>query len=369
MRAITAELEGTETPVKFIVNVGDNFYPAGVGSKNDAVWRHEWGDIYHGLPPMKWYGTYGNHDYGQLNRQCICSVGEDVPGTKCAQVQKHGAKLNDQTWHMPSMNYYEAPLPGVNLEIVSLDTNVLDAHKICPWIECGCAKCPCPQDFEPVEGAAGRRQLDEEVRRRLEAQIGGRDAGVRRQLAGWLGRCSAWDCRQTLEKRAEAGFKLLEERIQAAEATDRQLIVVTHYPTTWFRYGAPRYNGKTHLDLLKNPRVKIAYFAGHVHSTDNKTNVNPSMRRHGWNDYCVGGGGGWACDDAHTGVSQGVVVGEVMSNGKVVNLRFEMVPDRDCCFWNPHGGKVKNSRTGEWVKPEELEAAILASRTSPPPPG
>ena len=81
----------------------------------------------------------------------------------------------------------------------------------------------------------------------------------------------------------------------------------THYPTTWYRY----FDNQKVLELLKNPRVKISYFAGHVHATDNVTNVNSRMRRHGWTDYCVGGGGGWACDDAHTGVSQGFVTGEV----------------------------------------------------------
>ena len=88
-------------------------------------------------------------------------------------------------------------------------------------------------------------------------------------------------------KRAEAGFKLLEERIKAAEGTNRQLIVLSHYPTTWFKYGGFTVRGKGLLDLLKNPKVKITYFGGHVHATDNKTNVSPEMRRHGWNDYCV----------------------------------------------------------------------------------
>ena len=349
MRAVAAQLKNTEKPLKFIVNVGDNFYPAGVMGKHDTVWHTEWGDIYHSLPPMRWYGTYGNHDYGQLNRACVCSGDQDVAGERCGQVQMHGETINDQTWHMPAMQFYETPLPGVDLEIISIDTNILDAHKICPWIECGCVKCPCPPDFDEVEDArtAGNRRLDDIVRRKIEAEYG-KDEAVRRGLASWLGRCSHSKCRETLQKRAEAGFKMLEERIAAAEGTNRQLIVITHYPTTWFKYGGFRHNGKTHLDLLKNPRVNIVYFGGHVHATDNVTNVNKDMRRPGWKDYCVGGGGGWACDDAHTGVSQGFVVGEVMSDGTATNFRFEMVPDRECCFMNPHHNKVFNTHTNQW---------------------
>ena len=35
MRAVAAERENTEKPFKFVVNVGDNFYPAGVSSVTD----------------------------------------------------------------------------------------------------------------------------------------------------------------------------------------------------------------------------------------------------------------------------------------------------------------------------------------------
>ena len=55
----------------------------------------------------QWYSTYGNHDYGQYNRACAClNPGDDTPGEQCAQVQKHGAKHNNQEWYMPAMSYY-----------------------------------------------------------------------------------------------------------------------------------------------------------------------------------------------------------------------------------------------------------------------
>jgi prepilin-type processing-associated H-X9-DG protein len=168
------------------------------------------------------------------------------------------------------MSFYASPLPGVNLEIVALDTNAVDHRKTCPWIACGKETC-------------------------TESE------------AEWRG-CNLAKCRSTLEARGAAAVKLLRERIEAAEAEHRQLIVVTHYPTTWFRWWG---KGREFLNLLKNPRVNVAYFGGHVHATDNVTNVNKDMRRHGWNDYCIGGGGGWACDKGDPRASQGFVTGEV----------------------------------------------------------
>merc|ERR1711871_61926 len=146
--------------------------------------------------------------------------------------------LNDQEWHMPATNFYANPLEGIDLEIISLDTNILDAHKICPWIECGCFECPCPDDFDAVEDPkANRRKARLLAQRNFAAQQVDQKLELRyRGLQQFLGRCSHATCRTTLQKRAEAGFRMLEERIKAAEGTKRQLIVVTHYPTTWFKY-------------------------------------------------------------------------------------------------------------------------------------
>jgi hypothetical protein len=84
------------------------------------------------------------------------------------------------------------------------------------------------------------------------------------------------------------------------------------------------------MSEMNNPNVNIVYFGAHVHSTDNNTNVHHPARRPGWNDFCIGGGGGWACDG-----HQGFVVGEVMDNGRIVNLRMKFVSDHICCKANP----------------------------------
>lgn len=140
--------------------------------------------------------------------------------------------------------------------------------------------------------------------------------------------CTRARCREVLRRRAAQAESLLRERIAAAEAADRQLIVISHYPTTYFGRKEALGIGA----LLRNPRVRIANFGGHVHSTDDSRSVDRSYARSGWSDWCVGGGGGWACDG-----HQGFVVGEVLSNGRVANLRVRLVSDGACCLSNPRG--------------------------------
>ena len=242
---------------------------------------------------------------GQYNLPCICEVGDagDTDGSTdgkqtCAQVQKHKAIHGGQEWYMPAMSYHVSPLPGVNLEVVALDLNSVDDYRICTWIACNKARCDsrAHQYRSTSDGAP----------------------------------CTMSRCGQVLRKRAEAALRLLKRRVEAAEQSGTQLIILSHYPTNWV--SGMRHGGITISSLLTNPNVHIVYFGGHVHSTDNTSNVQRSFRRHGWYDYCVGGGGGWACDGP-----QGFVVGEVLDTGRITNLRFKMMPNRDCCVNNPRG--------------------------------
>lgn len=298
MAAEARRLTQTEMPVKFVVNAGDNFYPAGVSGVHDQVWEKEWGRVYSALPAgVTWYGVYGNHDYGQFNRQCCCDVSDagDGPGStdgtrSCAQVQKHGHSHGGQRWYMPKMSYHASPLPGVNIEIVALDINTIDSGRSCPWVVCGKVTCSATEETEG---------------------------------------CNMAMCTSTIKRRGEAAARLLKSRVEAAEQTDTQLIVVTHYPTTWI--SRTRIAGISLMSVMSNPRVHILYFGAHVHSTDNMTHVDHSARRPGWNDFCVGGGGGWACDGP-----QGFVVGEVQADGKVANLRIKTMANHECCVANPN---------------------------------
>lgn len=74
--------------VDFIVAAGDNFYPDGVASEFDPLWRYSFEDIYTSFSlQWDWYAVLGNHDYG---------------GNPDAQVNY--SKIS-RRWRMPSRYY------------------------------------------------------------------------------------------------------------------------------------------------------------------------------------------------------------------------------------------------------------------------
>lgn len=53
-----------EHPNDFIISTGDNFYPSGVISEHDPLWRYSFEDIYTDFSlQWDWYPILGNHDY------------------------------------------------------------------------------------------------------------------------------------------------------------------------------------------------------------------------------------------------------------------------------------------------------------------
>ena len=49
--------------MKFILNVGDSFYPDGLKGKDDDRWDIQWQSRYHeAVRSVPWYSVYGNHD-------------------------------------------------------------------------------------------------------------------------------------------------------------------------------------------------------------------------------------------------------------------------------------------------------------------
>lgn len=54
-----------EASVDFIISTGDNFYPRGVASEYDPLWKYSYEDIYTAFSlQWDWYPVLGNHDYG-----------------------------------------------------------------------------------------------------------------------------------------------------------------------------------------------------------------------------------------------------------------------------------------------------------------
>jgi hypothetical protein len=55
----------SEASVDFIIAAGDNFYPKGVVSEYDPLWKYSFEDIYTDFSlQWDWYPVLGNHDYG-----------------------------------------------------------------------------------------------------------------------------------------------------------------------------------------------------------------------------------------------------------------------------------------------------------------
>jgi len=95
-----------EVRSRFVISVGDNFYPAGVRSADDPQWKTSFEDVY-AAPSLQtpWYAALGNHDYR---------------GRPSAQIA-YGRR--DNRWQMPSRSY---AVSGADLGIPNLDLFVLD---------------------------------------------------------------------------------------------------------------------------------------------------------------------------------------------------------------------------------------------------
>jgi tartrate-resistant acid phosphatase type 5 len=97
---------------RFLISTGDNFYPRGVETVDDAQWVTSFEDVYDAPALMiPWYITLGNHDH---------------EGTVSAQVDYTGSR-----WRLPA-NYYkhtELLADGSAADFFHLDTTpIKDRH-------------------------------------------------------------------------------------------------------------------------------------------------------------------------------------------------------------------------------------------------
>jgi len=233
--------------VKFVINVGDSFYPHGVVSKNDPQWETKWRQVYHQkLRDVPWYSVYGNHDL----QHDKCAYSDDL--ADCAQVNDDPDNL--AFFYMPSLNWFKEH-PELGLEVVALELN----HLMLGWDK---SRTAAEQEFEDCQYTSSKER-----------------------------------CIETARKRAGEAFELFKERAAATSA--KNLLVFSHYPMDFFTAAAPEF-----LDQLKdNSRYSLFYFGGHRHNVDNSTTASilPNV------NWLVGGGGGWSCD----GSDQGFLVGEI----------------------------------------------------------
>jgi len=157
--------------VKFVVNVGDSFYPDGVVNRSDPQWDSKWRDVYPSeVRAVPWYSVYGNHDY--IKDPCACSKRlED-----CAQVNGNISDLD--YFFMPDTSWFREH-PELGVEVIALDMNYYT------WVNHTCQYTPCPQQ-----------------------------------------------CRQNLKVRMDRAFDLFYQRARESQAPN--LVVFSHYPTDYF---------------------------------------------------------------------------------------------------------------------------------------
>lgn len=104
--AAAMAVAAAEVDSRFVLSVGDNFYPSGVQSVADPHWKASFEDVYaQASLQTPWYAILGNHDYrGQPDAQIA-----------------YGRE--SQRWNMPNRYYQVAGGPvGADLEIFMLDT-------------------------------------------------------------------------------------------------------------------------------------------------------------------------------------------------------------------------------------------------------
>ena len=163
--------------VKFIINVGDSFYPDGLTSKSDPRWGEQWRERYPDrLRSVPWYSVYGNHDTHHDPGMCDPEAGSQINGN-----------LHDLwTFYMPSYNWH-IDHPELDLEVVGLDLNKF------------------------MDGWNKSAKVDE-----LE-----------------LSDCQYSKCPQTCvdnaEMRADGAFDLMTDRLNSSRR--KNLVVFSHYPS------------------------------------------------------------------------------------------------------------------------------------------
>jgi len=122
--------------VKFVLNLGDSFYPAGVSSLQDSRWDSSWKNVYGDqVTNLRWYSIYGNHDY-EGRDYCACGDPANKPSL-CAQRVTSGMR----GWYMPDL-YYHEEIADLGIEIVAVDANNV-AESACQYLPSGCSKGAC----------------------------------------------------------------------------------------------------------------------------------------------------------------------------------------------------------------------------------
>ncbi|CAJ1387273.1 unnamed protein product [Effrenium voratum] len=200
--------------VKFVINVGDSFYPVGVVDKEDPQWDTKWRNVYSSsLRSVPWYSVYGNHD--MLAEKSTCSNSE----SEAAQINYDASNLD--RFFMPGFSWF-LEHPDLDLEIVALDLNDLWAAQTCPHTSC------------------------------------------------------KESCHASLAQRAEVAWDLFYERMENSNASN--MLVFSHYPTDYFWAYPEVLGNLSEAVRPGGLERHVEYFGGHRHNVDQEstTSIKPS---------------------------------------------------------------------------------------------
>mmetsp|Transcript_62118 Transcript_62118/g.161073 ORF Transcript_62118/g.161073 Transcript_62118/m.161073 type:complete len:550 (+) Transcript_62118:70-1719(+) len=262
MLARAKELKKANTPSRFIVNVGDNFYPGGIdahcGKPDGSVNSTQFAQIWKAMYPeelteeMEWWSVLGNHDYGG-----VCYIkGWD---------QQIFYTYHQDKWLLPAQ-YWKRTVQYANFkaDFFFIDGNLYDTHGDDNHNICSKIHNPgqhCELSFYPGTGGdcapTGPHGPDE---------------------------CKSW-----FEALWQNNYDWLHEEVPKSDA-DWQ-ILVSHYPAH-FDIGVA---GKSHITWAEwlTPMGIDLYISGHTH--EQKVyygDMGPGMNMKDTAWVITGGGGG-----------------------------------------------------------------------------
>lgn len=284
MKEKAEELKKDGQDPKFVLNVGDNFYPGGVdahcsdGSPNDAAFtQSQFAQVFEQMYPVEdlgsieWWSVLGNHDYGG-----VCYIkGWD-------QQIFYTYKPNGR-WVMPAQYWRRfVQFKTFSVDFYFLDTNILDSFS--PDVDPGHNLCSsksnpgehCELDKYPVKN------------------------GTDGASCSATGPMSPQDCVSWFEKLWSDQKKWFVDAVQKSEA-DWQIVVMHHPPS----YTPGRGESVLHwTDIAREAGIDLIV-TGHKHEQKvyyKREFAGTDLEGTAW--VITGGGGGVTSDVLPTSSGQ-----------------------------------------------------------------
>jgi len=264
MLARQKKLKEEGNPARFIVNVGDNFYPGGIDmhcgqedhSATSSQFQQIWKAMYReDLQDLEWWSVLGNHDYGG-----VCYIkGWD---------QQIFFTWNDDKWVMPGQYWRRTvQLANFKADFFFIDGNIHDTgmdedHDLCSKTHNPGSHCE--NEFYPGDGAN----------------------------CAATGPHTQPECQEWFKKLWADNFQWLKAGLAASDA-DWQF-VVNHYPATYNLGDGP---SRVVWAKFLEPMGVDLYISGHTHEQTVYYGPKPDLPDFGKTAWVITGGGGGITTD------------------------------------------------------------------------